>query len=69
MKRALFLMLMTPVILLVPGTAAFAGPAVDVPSQACDNPGHEVAWAMSSENSNVPSPAHGHHTSCHVHLP
>lgn len=70
MRRALLLMVLTPMAALaVPATPALAGPAVDVPAVACENPGRDRAWAVSSENSNMPNDPHAHHTSCHVHLP
>lgn len=70
MKRFLFLMFLTPVAALAaPATPALAGPAVDVPTVACENPGRDRARTVSSENSNMPNDAHAHHDWCHVHLP
>lgn len=70
MRRALLLVLLTPLLaLVVPAHPAHAGPAVDVPAAACENLGHDRAWEMSSLTSNMPNDAHLHHTSCHVHLP
>jgi len=52
-------------ILVAP--AAQAGPATELPAQAC-NEGTAHAATVVNANANIPVPPHSHH-GCHVHLP
>ena len=53
--------------LILVGPAAQAGPATELPAQAC-NQGTAHAATVANANANIPEPPHDTH-GCHVHLP
>ena len=66
-SRALCIAVLAAIAPIVFAPAVWADPAVELPSQAC-NQGTDRASGTANPNSNTPVPPHNIH-GCHVHLP